>query len=250
MTNFLWGFVLCSLGWSWTCHLLASVSWVPWVLQFLTFLTPWGSFQEAGSGTDKSMWTSLKRTLYEWVLWMLELEHKWFYLYLKTRCPVGWEEPLSCAYESFYSFLSLILGLVSPTLLCIPYITENDCKIFMGIFKTTQEDFWSIVKSHTWNAQQAEYFSFHNDVVNQFFLSPDKSFFFKLCTYVTKSCFLRYPKGCEQPRGVYKVAQCRIVNICVLCPHLIHFSGLVLPGPSFPSWTTLPDWCPPEVSWS
>lgn len=78
--------------------------------------------------------------------------------------------PLSCAYESFY-FLSLILGLVSPTLLCIPYITENDCKInFMGIFKTIQEDFWSIVKSHTWNAQQAEYFSFHNDVVNQFFL--------------------------------------------------------------------------------
>lgn len=42
--------------------------------------------------------------------------------------------PLSCAYESFY-FLSLILGLVSPTLLCIPYITENDCKInFYGNF--------------------------------------------------------------------------------------------------------------------
>lgn len=56
--------------------------------------------------------------------------------------------PLSCAYGSFY-FLSLILGLVSLTLLCTPYITENDCKIFMGIFKTIQEDFWSIVKSHT-----------------------------------------------------------------------------------------------------
>lgn len=120
----------------------------------------------------------------------------------------------------------------------------------MGIFKTIQEDFWSIVKSHTWNAQQAEYFSFHNDVVNQFFSCLLVSLFFlKLCTYVMKSCFLRYPKGCEQPRGVYKVAQCRIVNVCVLCPHLIHLSGLVLPGPSFPSWTTLPDWCPPEVSW-
>ncbi|EDL76975.1 rCG25391 [Rattus norvegicus] len=42
--------------------------------------------------------------------------------------------PMSCTYESFY-FLSLILGLVSPTLLRIPYITENDCKInFYGNF--------------------------------------------------------------------------------------------------------------------
>lgn len=84
----------------------------------------------------------------------------------------GWEEHTDAIVLCFWEFLlpSLILGLVSPTLLCIPSIAENDCKIFMGIFKTIQEDFWSIVKSHTWNAQQAEYFSFHNDVVNQFFL--------------------------------------------------------------------------------
>jgi hypothetical protein len=37
---------------------------------------------------------------------------------------------LSCAlaYESFH-FPSLLLGLVAPTLLYIPSITENDCKI-------------------------------------------------------------------------------------------------------------------------
>lgn len=174
MTNFLWGFVLCSLGWSWTCHLLASVSWVPWVLQFLTFLTPWGSFQEAGSGTDKSMSTSLKRTLYGVSALDAGIRTQTILSLFKNQASRGGGKsvrmPFSCAYESFYFFLSLILGLVSPTLLCIPYITENDCKIFMGIFKTIQEDFWSIVKSHTWNAQQAEYFSFHNDVVNQFFL--------------------------------------------------------------------------------
>lgn len=156
------------------------------------------------------MWTSLKRTLYGVSALDAGIRTQMILSLFKNQASHGSGKsvrmPLSCAYESFY-FLSLVLGLVSPTLLCIPYITENDCKInFMGIFKTIQEDFWSIVKSHTWNAQQAEYFSFHNDVVNQFFSCLLISLFFKLCTYVTKSCFFRYPKGCEQPRGVYKVA--------------------------------------------
>lgn len=155
------------------------------------------------------MWTSLKRTLYGVSALDAGIRTQMILSLFKNQASHGSGKsvrmPLSCAYESFY-FLSLILGLVSPTLLCIPYITENDCKInFMGIFKTIQEDFWSVVKSHTWNAQQAEYFSFHNDVVN-FFSCLLISLFLKLCTYVTKSCFFRYPKGCEQPRGVYKVA--------------------------------------------
>lgn len=99
------------------------------------------------------MQTSLKRTLYGVSALDAGIRTQMILSLFKNQVSRGGGKsvrmPLSCAYERFYFFLSLILGLVSPTLLCIPYITENDCKIFMGIFKTIQEDFWSIVKSHT-----------------------------------------------------------------------------------------------------
>jgi hypothetical protein len=47
-----------------------------------------------------------------WVILMLELEHKWFYLYVKTRHSVGMGRMYRChcpvllTYESFHFFLS------------------------------------------------------------------------------------------------------------------------------------------------